>query len=70
MKMLIEASHALLEQAASLIAYLQDNEPDALDEAWEMIQSSGKDWVSRCARGAAYLQSRYPDIKLDFIKAL
>lgn len=59
-----------IAQAASLIAYLQDNEPDALDEAWEMIERSGKGWVSRCARGAAYLQSRYPDIKLDFIKVL
>jgi hypothetical protein len=57
-----------IAQAASLIAYLQENEPDALEEAWEMIQRSGKGWISRCVRGADYLQSRYPDVKLDFIK--
>lgn len=56
-----------IAQAASLITYLQDNEPEALLDAWDLVQTSGKGWVTRCMRGAQYLQSRYPDVALDFM---
>lgn len=56
-----------LAQAACLIAYLDDNEPDTLSEAWRQIRQSGKGWVRRCALGARYLQARYPDVAPDFL---
>lgn len=56
-----------IAQAACLISYLQDNEPETLTEAWSAVQHSGPGWVRRCEQGARYLQSRYPEVALDFM---
>jgi hypothetical protein len=46
---------------------LNENEPEALEEAWASVQASGKGWVSRCLKGGRWLQSRYPDVDLGFM---
>lgn len=57
-----------LAQSACLISYLNENEPDALAQAWLQVQTSGKGWVSRCEQGAQQLQLRYPDVDLGFMQ--
>lgn len=56
-----------LAQAACLISYLNDNEPDALADAWAQVQTSGNGWVRRCEQGAQRLHSRYSDVDLGFM---
>lgn len=61
-------AHKDIAQAACLISYLNENEPETLQEAWASVQASGKGWVSRCLQGGQFLLSRYPDVDLGFMR--
>lgn len=51
-----------LLQAASLIDYLSQNQPDALHEAWADMLGRGPTWRQLAQRGLAALRERYPDL--------
>ena len=51
-----------LDQAATLIAYLSENDADALSEAWTDLIGRGPGWLSRAELGLKALQKRYPDL--------
>lgn len=52
-----------LDQAASLIAYLGQNDAELLRETWGDLISRGPGWKSRALQGLEALQERHP--KLD-----
>jgi hypothetical protein len=51
-----------LDQAASLIAYLGQNDADLLGETWEVLIRQGPGWKSRAEFGLAALKARYPEL--------
>lgn len=61
-------AHKDIAQAACLISYLNENEPETLQEAWAAVQASGKGWVSRCLQGWQFLLARYSDVDLGFMR--
>lgn len=54
-----------LEQAATLISYLSENDPDLLGEAWADLVGRGKGWRHRAEIGLAALAQRHGDIDLS-----
>ena len=60
-KMRIKAAKDL-DQAATLIEYLTENDADALREAWTDLIGRGPGWLSRAEVGLAALQKRYPEL--------
>ena len=57
-----EKANKDLLQAASLIDYLSQNEPDALQEAWSDLLTRGPTWRKLAQEGFNALQQRYPNI--------
>lgn len=57
-----KASKDLL-QAASLVDYLSQNEPDALQEAWAELLARGPTWRTLAKQGFNAMRQRYPNIK-------
>lgn len=53
-----------LDQAAALIEYLAENDPDALREAWRDLTSRGPGWKDRAWQGRVALHRRHPGIDL------
>lgn len=51
-----------LDQAASLVAYLAQNDPDALGETWEDLVGRGPGWRDRAMQGLEALTVRYPEL--------
>ena len=51
-----------LDQAATLIAYLTENDAEALSAAWTDLIGRGPGWLSRAELGLKALQKRYPDL--------
>ena len=51
-----------LEQAASLIDYLAQNDADLLNETWNDLLGRGPGWRRRALDGLAALKVRFPDI--------
>lgn len=54
-----------LAQAASLISYLAEYDPDALHEAWQDLNSRGPGWQRRASEGLAALESMYPSVDVE-----
>ena len=51
-----------LDQAASLMDYLGQNDPDALTETWKDLIHRGPGWRSRAQQGLDALRARYPEL--------
>lgn len=51
-----------LDQAASLMDYLGQNDPDALTETWNDLIHRGPGWYSRAQQGLDALRARYPEL--------
>jgi len=51
-----------LDQAASLIEYLAENDADLLNETWVDLIKRGPGWQRRAAEGLKALRKRYPDL--------
>ena len=51
-----------LDQAASLIEYLSENDADLLQETWSDLIQRGPGWKRRAVEGLKALRKRYPDI--------
>lgn len=51
-----------LDQAASLMDYLGQNDPDALTETWNDLIHRGPCWRSRAQQGLDALRARYPEL--------
>lgn len=51
-----------LDQAATLIEYLTENDADALAQAWADLIGRGPGWLSRAEAGLAALRKRYPQL--------
>lgn len=51
-----------LEQAATLISYLTENDADTLSQAWNDLMSRGPGWRSRALQGLEALQKQFPDV--------
>lgn len=58
-----EKANKDLVQAASLVDYLSQNEPDALQEAWVDLLTRGPRWRELAKQGFDALRHRYPDIE-------
>ena len=58
-----EKANKDLMQAASLIDYLSQNDPDALQEAWADLLVRGRTWRKLAKQGLLACQQRYPDTK-------
>lgn len=58
-----EKANKDLLQAASLIDYLSQNEPDALQAAWSDLLTRGPTWRKLAQQGFSALQQRYPNIR-------
>lgn len=56
-----------LDQAASLIGYLTQNDPEALGETWGDLISRGPGWQSRALQGLEALKARYPDLETSLL---
>lgn len=56
-----------LDQAASLIEYLRQNDADVLHEAWQDLISRGDGWRKRAQVGRSALHRRYPDLDLSVL---
>lgn len=54
-----------LDQAASLIEYLAENDTAVLTEAWQDMISRGPGWRSRALEGRDALHRRHPDLELS-----
>ncbi len=54
-----------LAQAASLIAYLTDNDPEALRGAWVDLNSRGPGWRRRAMEGLDAIRNRYPELDVS-----
>lgn len=54
-----------LDQAASLIEYLAENDADALAAAWQDLTSRGPGWISRAHEGRDALHRRHPQLDLS-----
>lgn len=54
-----------LDQAASLIEYLAENDAAALTAAWQDLKSRGPGWISRANEGRDALQRRHPELDLS-----
>lgn len=57
-----EKANKDLLQAASLIDYLSQDEPDALQEAWSDLLTRGPTWRELAKQGFDALRRRYPNI--------
>lgn len=51
-----------LDQAASLIEYLAENDADLLNETWIDLMERGPGWRRRALEGLRALKVRFPDI--------
>lgn len=51
-----------LAQAASLIAYLAENDVELLSETWDRLIARGPGWRSRATDGLKALKKRYPGV--------
>jgi hypothetical protein len=51
-----------LDQAASLLNYFLDNQPDDLMQAWEDLSQRGKGWVDRYGMGLKAMGRRHPEL--------
>ncbi len=58
-----------LEQAASLIAYFIDNQPEDMVQAWLDLSQRGKGWVQRFNIGLGALSRRYPELAAQWQRA-
>jgi hypothetical protein len=58
-----EKANKDLIQAASLIDYLSQNEPDVLQDAWSDLLMRGPAWRKLAQQGLGALQHRYPNIR-------
>lgn len=58
-----------LAQAATLVAYLGDHDPDALVTAWADLQSRGPGWRKRAAQGLAALRRQFPNVDTSHLAA-
>lgn len=56
-----------LDQAASLVAYLTENDAEALADAWEDLISRGPGWKSRALEGRDALHRRHPQMDLSIL---
>lgn len=54
-----------LAQAATLVSYFNDHDPDALAAAWDDLQQRGPGWRKRAAQGRAALQRAYPGVSVE-----
>jgi hypothetical protein len=59
-----------LAQAATLVAYLSDHDPQALSEAWADLCSRGPGWRKRAAEGVAALGRDYPAVDITRLSGL
>jgi hypothetical protein len=55
-----------LLQAASLIHYLQQHDPEALQEAWDDLVSRGRTWRQNARKGLNALKLRHPNVDCTF----
>jgi hypothetical protein len=58
-----------LEQAASLIEYLAENDADLLSETWNDLISRGVGWQRRALEGLQALRKRFPDVDTSALTA-
>ena len=56
-----------LDQAATLIEYLTENDADALSEAWTDLIGRGPGWLSRAESGLKALQKSYPQLDTNLL---
>jgi hypothetical protein len=56
-----------LDQAATLIEYLTENDADALAQAWNDLIGRGPGWLSRAELGLKALQKRYPQLDTSLL---
>ena len=56
-----------LAQAASLIKYLTDNDPESLAEAWSDLISRGPGWRRRAEQGLSAMSAVYPDLDVSVL---
>lgn len=59
-----------LEQAACLIAYLSEHDPELLRASWRDLVSRGKGWQQRAVQGLEAVQARYPELDVAALKAV
>lgn len=57
-----------LLQSASLIGYLSEHDPQALQDAWQAVWRHGKKWASKCQAGAQALERAHPGLDLSFLE--
>lgn len=58
-----------LAQAGTLVAYLNDHDPDALAAAWADLMARGPGWRKRAAEGRAALARAFPALSLSQLAA-
>jgi hypothetical protein len=56
-----------LDQAASLIEYLAENDADILAETWEKLLERGPGWRRRAQEGLQALNTLYPDVDTSML---
>ena len=54
-----------IDQAATLVEYLTENDPEALRSAWQDLMSRGPGWRTRAIQGRDALHRRHPGISLE-----
>lgn len=57
-----------LEQAATLIEYLADQDADVLHDTWADLMGRGPGWRRRAAEGLAALRLRYPGLNVTALE--
>ena len=57
-----------LDQAASLISYLAENDADVLSETWTDLMGRGPGWRRRALEGLKALKVRFPDIDTSALR--
>jgi len=56
-----------LDQAATLIDYLGQHDPDELADTWQDLTGRGPGWKARALAGLAALKKRYPDLDTEML---
>ena len=58
-----------LTQAATLIDYLSQHDPAALQDAWNNLNNRGPGWRKRAAQGLDALQRAWPDLDVSSLES-
>ena len=57
-----------LEQAASLIEYLGENDSELLSETWAGLINLGPGWRRRALEGLQALKEKYPSVDISALQ--